>query len=76
VRLWLGRALALEVRAHRGDEWTRLSLPFHAAPIAGGMEASCVALWALDRPGRSAASAQRRYVFTQSELKTPALSPA
>jgi hypothetical protein len=71
VRHWLARTLAIEVRAHRGDEWTRLSLPFHAAPIAGGLEAACVAQWAQDRPGRHAASAQRRYVFTTAAAPVP-----
>jgi hypothetical protein len=71
VRHWLPRALAIEVRAHRGDAWSRLTLPFHAAPVDGGLEAACVRQWAEERPGRHAASAQRRYVFTAAAESVP-----
>lgn len=64
VRVWLVQALAIEVRAHRGDDWTRYSLPLHSRFSHGEqLEHECVMRWVQDRSGRQAANAQLRYVF-------------
>lgn len=65
VRVWLTQALALEVRAHRGEAWTRYSLPLHSRfTHSEQLEHDCVMRWVQDRPGRQSASAQLQYAFT------------
>lgn len=66
VRHWLARALALEVRAHGGEAWQRIPLPFHATPPAGGLVAAVVAYWAQGGLGRDARFAQVRPVFVEA----------
>lgn len=62
VRLWLTRALALEIRGHRGETWNRYALPLIPAP-GQSTEEVCLKRWTQEHSGRSTALAQVRYVF-------------
>jgi hypothetical protein len=69
VRLWLGRALVVEIRAHRGDTWTRFPL----SPVCNGpesLECACLRQWAREAPGRCAALAQVRHMFADAVRPT------
>lgn len=62
VRVWLSRALAAEVRSHRGEGWKRVPLPIQASALEL-LEHACVQRWAQDHPGRYLGAAQVRYAY-------------
>lgn len=65
VRVWLSRALAAEVRSHRGEAWERVALPIQASALEP-LEHACVQRWAQDHTGRYLGAAQVRFIFTES----------